>query len=64
MLETNQLEKRLLKSFITCLRYLYKNNSFKIKKGANVNTDVLLRICNVLNCDISDIVEILDESTN
>jgi len=30
----------------------------KLGKGDNVTTDVLLKICNVLNCDISDIMEI------
>ncbi len=30
----------------------------KLGKGANVNTDVLLRICTALNCDICDIMEI------
>jgi DNA-binding Xre family transcriptional regulator len=30
----------------------------KMGKGENVTTDVLLKICNVLNCDISDIMEI------
>lgn len=29
----------------------------KLGKGENVMTDVLLRICAALNCDISDIVE-------
>ena len=29
----------------------------KLGKGGNVNTDVLLRICNALNCDIGDIME-------
>lgn len=29
----------------------------KLGKGENVMTDVLLRICIALNCDISDIVE-------
>ena len=29
----------------------------KLGKGGNVNTDVLLRICNSLNCDIGDIME-------
>jgi DNA-binding Xre family transcriptional regulator len=31
----------------------------KLGKGENVTTDVLLKICNVLNCDISDIMEIV-----
>lgn len=34
-----------------------KSTFYKIKNGQNVTTDVLLRICNTLNCDISDIVE-------
>ena len=33
----------------------------KLGKGENVTTDVLLRICKGLNCDISDIMEIVDE---
>jgi len=30
----------------------------KLGKGDNVTTDVLLKICNVLNCDIADIMEV------
>lgn len=32
----------------------------KLGKGENVNTDILLKICKTLECDISDIVEIVD----
>jgi len=36
----------------------------KLSKGRNVNTDVIVRVCNFLRCDISDICEIiLDEET-
>lgn len=31
----------------------------KIGKGANVTTDVLLKVCDELDCDISDIMEIV-----
>lgn len=34
----------------------------KLGKGENVTTNVLLRICIALNCDISDIVECVEES--
>ena len=34
-----------------------KSIFYKIKNGQNVTTDVLLRICNTLDCDISEIVE-------
>lgn len=30
----------------------------KLGKGANVNTEVLVRICEALDCDITDIMEI------
>ena len=37
----------------------------KLGKGANITTDVLLKICEYLNCDISDIVEVVPaESAN
>ena len=34
-----------------------KSIFYKIKNGQNVTTDVLLRICNTLDCDISEIIE-------
>ena len=37
-----------------------KSTFYKIKNGENVTTDVSLRICNVLDCDISEIVECVE----
>lgn len=37
-----------------------KSSFYKIKRGKNVTTDILLRICEVLECDISDIMECVD----
>lgn len=34
----------------------------KLAKGRNVNTDVLVRVCNFLHCDISDICEVVLET--
>lgn len=34
-----------------------KSTFYKIKNGQNVTTEVLLRICNTLDCDIEEIVE-------
>ena len=36
----------------------------KLGKGENVNTEVLLRICKALNCDISDIMEVVPGDDN
>ncbi len=38
-----------------------KSTFYKIKNGDNVTTDALLRICNILECDISEIVECVEE---
>ena len=35
----------------------------KLGKGANITTDVLVKICEELKCDISDIVEIVPDVT-
>ena len=36
----------------------------KLGKGANITTDVLVKICEALNCDISDITEIVPDETS
>lgn len=36
----------------------------KLGKNEQVSMDVLLRICKALNCDISEIMEVIKESKN
>ena len=33
----------------------------KLGRNENVNTDIILKICTALECDFSDIMEIVDE---
>lgn len=33
----------------------------KLGKNENVNTEILLKVCKALNCDISDIIEIVND---
>ncbi|MDD4096817.1 MAG: helix-turn-helix transcriptional regulator [Oscillospiraceae bacterium] len=33
----------------------------KLGKGENVNTDILIKICRALGCEINDIMEILPD---
>ncbi len=33
----------------------------KLGKGENITTDVLLRICETLNCRLEDIIETIDD---
>lgn len=37
-----------------------KSTFYKMKNGQNVTTDVLLRICNALDCDIGEIIECVE----
>lgn len=40
-----------------------RSTFYKIKNVENVTTNVLLRICDVLECDISEIVECVNDSS-
>lgn len=40
------------------LSHVSPTSMSKLSKGGNVNTDILVRICTALKCDISDIMEI------
>lgn len=33
----------------------------KMRKNENVNMDIVVKVCKALNCDISDIVEIVND---
>ena len=33
----------------------------KMSKGETVSTEVLMKVCKVLHCDVGDIVEFIDE---
>lgn len=35
----------------------------KLGRGGNVNTDILLRICGALQCDVGDIMEFVDNNS-
>ena len=35
----------------------------KLGKNENVNTEILVKICGVLQCDISDIMELTEEGS-
>lgn len=42
--------------------HIGKSTFYKLKKDKNVTTDSLIKICEALNCDISDIVTCEEES--
>jgi len=57
------IDRDLLKGDLREMAKLSPTTMAKLGKGENVNTDVLLRICVALKCDIADIMEVAwDES--
>lgn len=52
------IDKDLKKKDLCRLTKISDATMAKLGKGENVNTKILLRICNALECDVSDIMEI------
>ena len=51
------IDKNMSKSDLCDKTGISKSTLYKLNVGENINTEVLDRICNTLECDISDIVE-------
>ena len=61
------IDRDLLKKDLMAMSGISQSSITKLGHNANVNTDVLVKICNALHCDITDILELvpeeIDEST-
>jgi len=55
------LDKDLKKKDLVKLAGVSSYTVNKLNKGENVTTDVLLRICKALECDIGDIMEVVPD---
>jgi len=55
------IDRNINKTELARITGISKSTIAKLTKGENVNTDVLERICKVLNCDIHEIVEIKEK---
>jgi len=54
------IDKDMKKKDLSKLAGISTTSIAKLGKNENVNTDILVKICNALECDISDIMEIVD----
>ncbi|MDR1603804.1 MAG: helix-turn-helix transcriptional regulator [Gracilibacteraceae bacterium] len=52
------IDKNMNKGDLQKMARLSASSVAKLSKGANVQTDLLVRICEALNCDTADIMEI------
>lgn len=57
-------DKGMRKCHLSSISGLSTASMAKLTKNKNVNTDILVRVCNALKCDISDIMEMIDEENN
>ena len=57
------IDKGMLKKDLRKAAGLSTNVIAKMGKGEDVSTEALRKICHALNCDITDIVEFIDENT-
>lgn len=56
------IDKNMNKQKLKELSGISSASVAKLGKGANITTDVLLRICEALDCDITDIVELVKDT--
>ncbi len=52
------IDREIKKKDLAKLAGISTTSIAKLGKNKNVNTDILLKICKALKCDISDIMEI------
>ena len=55
------IDKNLKKTELRAMCGISPATMSKLTKGDNVTTDILIRICKALDCDIADIMEIVTE---
>lgn len=55
------IDKDMRKEDLRLKAGISTNTMAKLGKNENVNTDILVKICSALNCDIADIMEITEE---
>lgn len=58
------IDKDLKKKDLQKLAGISSASITKLGKNENVNTDIIEKICKALNCDIADIMEMVDDSKN
>lgn len=55
------IDKRISKSELKATVKMSPNTLAKLGKNEPVSMDVLIRICETLNCDIGDIIELVPD---
>ena len=57
------IDKDLRKKDLPAIAGISRSSITKMGHNENVNTEILVKICNALKCDICDIVELVPDNT-
>lgn len=57
------IDKDLKKKDLQKLAGVSSASITKLGKNENVNTDIIMKICVALKCDVSDVMEIVEDGT-
>lgn len=55
------IDKDMLKKDLAEKAEISTTSIAKLGRNENVNTDILLKICNALECDLQDIMELVEK---
>lgn len=55
------IDRDMLKKDLASKAEISSTSIAKLSKNENVNTEILRKICTALECDISDIMEMIDD---
>ena len=58
------IDKDLKKKDLQKLAGVSSASITKLGKNENVNTDIIMKICVALKCDVSDVMEIVEDGTH
>lgn len=58
------IDREMMKKDLCIMAGVSHTSMAKLGKNENVTTDVLLKICSALHCDIGDIMEIVEDFNN
>lgn len=55
------IDRDMMKKDLLAAARISQSSLSKMGRNENVNTDILVKICKALNCDIGDIMEIVPD---
>jgi len=54
------IDKDMNKKMLADAAHISSSSLSKLAKGETVNVEILIKICNALNCEIGDIMELIE----